>query len=90
MWTAGGFDGNCSEAVRAFFCGGVSRWRSFLHLIRGANNEEDDEGDDEEVYDGLDEHAPFDLCRTDGEGEFAEIDPAHEQTNERHENVIDE
>lgn len=90
IWAAGGFDGNGADAVRAFFCGGVCGGRSLLHAVGGFDDQEDHEGDDQEVYDGLDEHAPGDDGIPDLRGLFAEVDAAQQNTDERHENVIDE
>ena len=55
---AGGFDRNGREALRAVFAGGLGRrGRSsrFLHVVCRLDDEEDDEGNDEKVHNGLDE-----------------------------------
>ena len=76
--------------MRTFLGGGVGGWGSFLHAVRRANDEEDDECDDEKVNNRLDEYAPGDhgipdLCRL-----FAEVNSAKQNANERHDGVIDE
>jgi hypothetical protein len=45
---ARGFNGNYTEAVRAFFGCRVGGGGSLFHLVDGFDDEEDDEGDDDE------------------------------------------
>lgn len=87
---AGGFDGNDAYTMRAFLGGGVCRGGSLLHVVSCSHNEEDDEGNDQEVHYGLKEQSPHDCGTANRNGQFAEVDSAHEQTDQRHEDVIDE
>lgn len=73
--------------MRAFLGGGVGGRGSLLHAVGRFDNEEDDEGNDKEVNDGLDECAVLDDFSN---GQFAKVDSAHEQTNGGHDDVVDE
>ena len=58
--TTCGFDGNGSEAVSAFLGRGVCRRRGFLQLVCCFHNQENDEGNDEEINNGLYKDTPGD------------------------------
>ncbi len=76
--------------MRTFLGGRVGGRGSLLHFVDGFDDQEDDKGDDEEVDDGLDEHAPHDDRIADSGTDAAEIHAAHEQTDQRGKDVLDE
>lgn len=70
---------------------------AFAHFVEGANHEEDDKGDDEEVDGGLEEVAVvdgggFDAFDVGGDGELkvGKIVTADNHGDDRHDDVVDE
>ena len=90
MRAADGFDGNGAETVRAFPGGRVGGRRGFLHLVSGFDDQEDEEGNKNEIYDGLQKCAPSDRGLTYGNCLLAEVYLSEQQTDDRRQEVIDE
>lgn len=75
--TARGFERDGSEAARALFRCWHNRRSRLFHAIQSADEHEDHEGNDQEVYDRLDEQAVSDLSASNNNGQTTKIDAAH-------------
>ena len=74
VWTALRFDRNSGDAIGTFFCSGFRGGRGLLYSIHCPYEQEDDEGNNEKVNDGLDERPVLDDRVSNCERQFAKID----------------